>query len=46
MRKIAAWLSSWATTLRIMLVERQLYRELQASIDAPIEDFDEVSKPE
>ena len=46
MRKIAAWLSSWATTLHIMVFERETYRDLLESIDAPIEDFTKVRRPE
>ena len=37
MKKVLAWLSSWGTTLRIMLFERETYRVLRQ------EDFTEVS---
>ncbi|HEV2175254.1 MAG TPA: hypothetical protein VGR71_16895 [Nitrospira sp.] len=45
MKRLAAWLSSWATTLHIMFFERETYRYLRASIDAPPEDFVEMSRP-
>jgi hypothetical protein len=41
--KITSWLSSWATTLRIMIFERRTYHALREAIDAPPEDFTEVS---
>lgn len=40
------WLRSWAATLHIMVFERDLYRQLRESIDAPMSDFIEVEPPE
>ena len=42
MKKVLAWLSSWGTTLRIMLFERETYRVLRQEGFRP-EDFTEVS---
>ena len=44
MKKVLAWLSSWGTTLRIMLFERETYRVLRQEGFRP-EDFTEVSRP-
>ena len=40
---IRAWLSSWATTLHIMLFERETYRQLREPFDPG--DFTEVPRP-
>lgn len=40
------WFRGWATTLHIMVFERDLYRQLRESIDAPMSDFIEVQPPE
>jgi hypothetical protein len=39
------WLSSWATTLRIMLCERETYRYLIAAKEHDPGDFMEVGPP-
>jgi hypothetical protein len=43
MRKLAAWLPGWATTLRIMVFERDTYRALREPFSP--EDFTEVGPP-
>ena len=43
MKRILSWFSSWGTTLRIMIFERDLYRQLREPLD---DDFTEVSRPE
>jgi hypothetical protein len=43
MRKLAAWLSSWATTLRIMVFERDTYRALREPFDT--DEYVEVFPP-
>lgn len=45
MRKIRDWLSSWATTLRIMVFERDTYRHLREEGFDP-DDFTEVGPPD
>jgi hypothetical protein len=45
MNGLRDWFRGWAETLRIMLFDRRLYRELPESIDAPIEDFVEAPRP-
>jgi hypothetical protein len=44
MKRFRAWVSSWATTLHIMIFERELYNELRRPID--LGDFVEVKRPE
>ena len=45
MRKLAAWLSSWATTLHMMVFERGTYRVLRDLALDP-EEFTGVSPPD
>lgn len=46
MRKFISWLSSWATTLRIMVFERDTYLLLRDWTDEPGGDeFVEVFRP-
>ena len=44
MKRLAAWLSSWATTLHIMIFERSTWKLLRDDID--LDDFTEVFRPE
>lgn len=44
MGKLADWLSGWATTLRIMVFERDTYRHLREPFDP--DDYVEVGPPE
>lgn len=44
MRKLAAWLSSLATTVRIMVFERETYRALRDPGEFP-DDYVEVFRP-
>jgi len=39
------WFRRWKETLHIMIFERELYRNLRESIEAPDEDFTEVGEP-
>ena len=43
MRKLAAWLNSWATTLRIMVFEQNTYRVLREPFDP--DEFTEAVRP-
>jgi hypothetical protein len=44
MRKLAAWLGSWATTLHIMVFERGTYRVLRDLALDP-DEFTEAARP-
>ncbi len=46
MNRFRAWVSSWATTLRIMIFERDLYRQLTCPLNEDDwDDFGEVPRP-
>lgn len=42
--RLRAWISSWAGTLRIMIFERKLRRELTRPLDGT--DYGDVPPPE
>jgi len=44
-RKFINWLSSWATTIHIMLFERETYRILRDWTDSDPYEFVEVERP-
>lgn len=46
MRRTIDWLSTWATTLHIMIFERETYRFLRAYSEFNEDDFTEVNEPE
>jgi hypothetical protein len=45
MRKLISWLSSWGTTLHIMIFERETYRVLTSDEAFSPDDFTEVPRP-
>ncbi|MGH7239997.1 MAG: hypothetical protein ACREHG_08015 [Candidatus Saccharimonadales bacterium] len=49
MKRFADWVSSWVTTLDIMINDRRLYRELRKTYDpgefTSLSEFVEVDRP-
>lgn len=45
MKRVASWLSSWATTLRIMVFERETYRVLREPGEPAGDEYVEVFRP-
>jgi len=45
MRKFVAWLRSWATTLHIMISERETYRALREPGEPAGDEYIEVFRP-
>jgi len=43
--RLIRWFSSWATTLHIMLFERDTYRILRDKEEFGLDDFVEISSP-